>query len=99
MLASSTLLTLADGRLPAGGHAHSAGLEEAVASGRVATSSDLARAEIRRPTIVPAVASRVSVNHWKATEPGGPLQIRTMAKRADACTTLIKVRTRNLERK
>ena len=42
MLASSTLLTLADGRFPAGGHAHSAGLEEAVASGRVASASDLA---------------------------------------------------------
>lgn len=41
MLASSTLLTLADGRLPAGGHAHSAGLEEAVASGRIASTSDL----------------------------------------------------------
>jgi urease accessory protein len=40
--ASSTLLTLADGRLPAGGHAHSAGLEEAVASGRIASTSDMA---------------------------------------------------------
>jgi urease accessory protein len=42
VLASSTLLTLADGRLPAGGHAHSGGLEEAVASGRVGNASDLA---------------------------------------------------------
>jgi urease accessory protein len=32
----TTLLVLADGRLPAGGHAHSGGLEAAVASGRVA---------------------------------------------------------------
>ena len=31
----ATLLLLADGRLPAGGHAHSGGLEAAVASGRV----------------------------------------------------------------
>jgi urease accessory protein len=31
----ATLLVLADGRLPAGGHAHSGGLEAAVASGRV----------------------------------------------------------------
>jgi urease accessory protein len=30
-----TLLVLADGRLPAGGHAHSGGLEAAVAAGRV----------------------------------------------------------------
>ena len=35
----ATLLVLADGRLPAGGHAHSGGLEAAVAAGRV---SDLA---------------------------------------------------------
>jgi urease accessory protein len=31
----ATLLVLADGRLPAGGHAHSGGLEAAVAGGRV----------------------------------------------------------------
>ena len=31
----ATLLVLADGRLPAGGHAHSGGLEAAIASGRV----------------------------------------------------------------
>jgi urease accessory protein len=31
----ATLLVLADGRLPAGGHAHSGGLEAAVTSGRV----------------------------------------------------------------
>jgi urease accessory protein len=31
----ATLLVLADGRLPAGGHAHSGGLETAVSSGRV----------------------------------------------------------------
>ena len=31
----TTLLVLADGRLPAGGHAHSGGLEAAVAAGRV----------------------------------------------------------------
>jgi urease accessory protein len=31
----ATLLVLADGRLPSGGHAHSGGLEAAIASGRV----------------------------------------------------------------
>jgi urease accessory protein len=31
----ATLLVLADGRLPAGGHAHSGGLEAAIAAGRV----------------------------------------------------------------
>jgi urease accessory protein len=38
----ATLLVLADGRLPAGGHAHSGGLEAAVASGRVRDVDDVA---------------------------------------------------------
>ena len=38
----ATLLVLADGRLPAGGHAHSGGLEAQVAAGRVRDVDDLA---------------------------------------------------------
>jgi urease accessory protein len=38
---SSILLTLADGRFPAGSYAHSGGLEEAVARGRIVTEKDL----------------------------------------------------------
>ncbi|BCJ41552.1 urease accessory protein UreF [Actinoplanes ianthinogenes] len=38
----ATLLLLADGRLPSGGHAHSAGLEAQVSAGRVRTVDDLA---------------------------------------------------------
>jgi urease accessory protein len=38
---NSVLLLLADGRFPAGGHAHSSGLEAAVASGRVSCLSTL----------------------------------------------------------
>ncbi|WP_433365749.1 urease accessory protein UreF [Actinoplanes sp. CA-142083] len=38
----STLLVLADGRLPAGGHAHSGGLEAQVAAGRVRDLDDVA---------------------------------------------------------
>ena len=37
----ATLLVLADGRLPSGGHAHSSGLETAVASGRVRDVEDV----------------------------------------------------------
>ncbi|MDP9796259.1 urease accessory protein [Catenuloplanes nepalensis] len=37
----ATLLVLADGRLPAGGHAHSSGLEAQVSAGRVRTIADL----------------------------------------------------------
>lgn len=38
----ATLLVLADGRLPAGGHAHSGGLESAVSSGRLRDLDGLA---------------------------------------------------------
>jgi urease accessory protein len=43
----STLLTLADSRLPAGGHVHSGGVEEAVTSGLVVDLATL-RAYLRR---------------------------------------------------
>ncbi|RIV41468.1 urease accessory protein UreF [Micromonospora radicis] len=42
MSASTMLLLLADGRFPAGAHAHSSGLEAAVAAGRVTDLSTLA---------------------------------------------------------
>ncbi|MDQ8706421.1 urease accessory UreF family protein [Streptomyces sp. LHD-70] len=38
----ATLLVLADGRFPAGGHAHSGGAEAAVAAGRIKDAADLA---------------------------------------------------------
>ncbi|MBB1255960.1 urease accessory protein UreF [Streptomyces alkaliterrae] len=38
----TALLVLADGRLPAGGHAHSGGVEAAVTAGRVRDAADLA---------------------------------------------------------
>jgi len=42
MTGLATLLVLADGRLPAGGHAHSGGLEAAVTAGRVRDLDSLA---------------------------------------------------------
>lgn len=41
-MANTTLLLLADGRFPAGGHAHSGGLEAAVTAGRVGDLETLA---------------------------------------------------------
>ncbi|NED83011.1 urease accessory protein UreF, partial [Streptomyces sp. SID11233] len=38
----AALLVLADGRFPAGGHAHSGGAEQAVEAGRVRNAEDLA---------------------------------------------------------
>ncbi|HEX2771447.1 MAG TPA: urease accessory UreF family protein, partial [Micromonosporaceae bacterium] len=40
-MTTATLLLLADGRFPGGGHAHSGGLEAAVAAGRVANLDDV----------------------------------------------------------
>ncbi|MEU7316624.1 urease accessory UreF family protein [Streptomyces sp. NPDC007083] len=42
MSGAAALLVLADGRLPAGGHAHSGGAEAAVRAGRVRSATDLA---------------------------------------------------------
>ncbi|MFG3281127.1 urease accessory protein UreF [Streptomyces sp. NPDC048111] len=41
-MSRAALLVLADGRFPAGGHAHSGGAEAAVKAGRVTTAADLA---------------------------------------------------------
>ncbi|MFR9797829.1 urease accessory protein UreF [Streptomyces sp. MS06] len=42
-MSRAALLVLADGRFPAGGHAHSGGAEEAVRAGRIAGAADLER--------------------------------------------------------
>ncbi|MEU0372153.1 urease accessory UreF family protein [Streptomyces sp. NPDC006283] len=42
-MSSAALLVLCDGRFPAGGHAHSGGVEAAVKAGRVQNADDLAR--------------------------------------------------------
>lgn len=47
MTSLSTLLALADSRLPTGGHVHSGGVEEAVTSGLV-VDLDTLRAFLRR---------------------------------------------------
>ncbi|MGW7269046.1 urease accessory protein UreF [Streptomyces sp. NPDC054864] len=41
-MSSAALLVLADGRFPAGGHAHSGGAEEAVKAGRITGAANLA---------------------------------------------------------
>ncbi|MFI6685027.1 urease accessory protein UreF [Streptomyces sp. NPDC050485] len=41
-MSRAALLVLADGRFPAGGHAHSGGAEAAVKAGRIRTAADLA---------------------------------------------------------
>lgn len=54
---SEALLLLADGRLPAGGYAHSGGLESAVRMGLVSDTADLERFLAGRATTTAAVAA------------------------------------------
>ncbi|MBM7806799.1 urease accessory protein [Geodermatophilus bullaregiensis] len=54
---TAALLTLADSRLPAGGHTHSGGVEQAIAAGLVSDPSSLAGFLLRRLTTSGAVAA------------------------------------------
>ncbi len=63
---ASALLLLADGRFPAGGHAHSAGVESAVADGRVHDLASLdayVRGRLRSAGVVDAA---LAVATWQA---------------------------------
>lgn len=64
--ASSALLLLADGRFPAGGHAHSGGLEEAVAAGRVRDSEDLLAFLAGRLATTGQVEAALTAGAWTA---------------------------------
>jgi urease accessory protein len=58
------LLLLADGRLPAGGHAHSGGIEPAVAAGLVAGHDDLAAYLAGRLATTGRADAAVAVATW-----------------------------------
>ena len=70
-MTAAALLLLADGRLPSGGHAHSGGLEQAVADGRVATVADVelfARGVLAGTGLSCAAIAAVScaqAGHWE----------------------------------
>ena len=64
----ATLLLLADGRFPSGGHAHSSGLEAAVAAGRVTGGADLEHfLRGRLATAGPVAASFAAATHLAVT--------------------------------
>ena len=60
----ATLLLLADGRLPAGGHAHSGGVEEAVTDGRISGLDDLRRYLEGRLWTTGAVDAALAIAAW-----------------------------------
>ena len=72
----ATLLVLADGRLPSGGHAHSSGLEAAVSRGRVRDVADLRGFLVGRlatsgvVTAVFAAGACARTSEWAALDSG-----------------------------
>jgi urease accessory protein len=77
----TTLLILADGRLPAGGHAHSGGLEAAAAAGRVHDVSTLERFLVGRLAsagfVAAAFAAAAGLDPSRASELDDGLDART----------------------
>jgi urease accessory protein len=75
MPVSAPLLLLADSRLPAGGHAHSGGLEAAVAAGRVTGMPGLdgfLRGRLATAGLVSAGLAAAACQHAEAVASGAP---------------------------
>lgn len=66
------LLLMADGRLPTGGHAHSGGLEPAVANGLISGLDDLGRFLRGRLTTVGATAAGLAAAACTASQADAP---------------------------
>ncbi|ANW22097.1 urease accessory protein UreF [Streptomyces clavuligerus] len=65
------MLILADGRFPAGGHAHSGGAEEAIASGRLRDTDDLAefcRGRLHTAGLTAAGLAAAAADGWDLRE-------------------------------
>jgi urease accessory protein len=68
---TAALLTLADSRLPAGGHTHSGGVEQAIAAGVVTDPASLAAFLRRRLTTAGAVAAGLAAAACRIAVDGG----------------------------
>jgi urease accessory protein len=80
----SALLTLADSRLPAGGHTHSGGVEQAIAAGVVVGPSTLAAFLRRRLATSGAVAAGLAAGACEAA--GHADRLASLDDEADART-------------
>jgi urease accessory protein len=86
---AAALLLLADGRFPAGAHAHSAGVEAAIADGRILGEADLEAfivGRLRTAGLVEAALAAATVRRLgcrPAPEPAGEL-LRDLDAQADA---------------
>jgi urease accessory protein len=84
---TSALLTLADSRLPAGGHAHSGGVEQAIAAGVLTDPASLATFLRRRLTTSGAVAAGLAAAACRAVDTSDPVTALTgLDDEADART-------------
>ena len=78
-MVSLAALLLADGRLPTGGHVHSAGIESAIADGRVhdvATLGDYVRGRLHTTALIEAAVAAAALLH--------PLELHALDAEADA---------------
>jgi urease accessory protein len=90
-MASATLLLLADGRFPSGGHAHSGGLEAAVAHSRVTDLASLRAFLVGRLGTAGLVASAFTAAACLHTTTGR-LDLRALEAALDARTPALPLR-------
>jgi len=84
---TAALLTLADSRLPAGGHTHSGGVEQAIAAGLLTDPMSLAAFLRRRLTTSGAVAAGLAAAACRAVDDHDPVAALTaLDAEADART-------------
>jgi urease accessory protein len=87
VMTSAALLTLADSRLPAGGHAHSGGVEQAIAAGVLTDPVSLAVFLRRRLTTSGAVAAGLAAAACRAVADADPVgALARLEAEADART-------------
>jgi len=90
-MATAALLTLADSRLPAGAHAHSGGVEQAVAAGVVIDAATLVAFLLRRLTTAGAVSAGLAAAACEAA--GDAARLTALDEEADARTPSPALRT------
>jgi urease accessory protein len=86
-MGTAALLTLADSRLPAGGHTHSGGVEQAIAAGVLTDPASLAVFLRRRLTTSGAVAAGLAAAACRAVDDADPVTaLGVLDAEADART-------------
>lgn len=83
-MSNASLLLLADGRLPAGGYAHSGGLEELIISGKVHDAGSLEKFLIGRAATTGLVAGTFCAAACYASTSGDVLRLQALDPALDA---------------